>query len=94
MPSFILADFLATGETWLAHSPGVLALALFIAAVVAWIALVRWLEKERAMLTPRKPGSGRNAASLNNLRLRHGKNTTPAVVSVSASIAEVGVANG
>ena len=44
MPDFILADFFATGETWLANSPGVLALALFIAAVVAWIASVRWLE--------------------------------------------------
>ena len=56
--------------------------------------LVSRRDCERAMLTPRKPGSGRNAASLNNLRLRHGKHTTPVVASVSASIAEVGVANG
>lgn len=44
MPDFIFADFLASGVRWWARSPGVLSLALFIAAVVAWIALVRWIE--------------------------------------------------
>jgi len=51
--------------------------------------LVSRRDCERAMLTPRKPGSGRHAASLENLRLRHKRNTTPVVASVSASAEEV-----
>jgi len=43
---------------------------------------------DKAMRVPRKPGSGRNPVSLENLRLRHGKNTTPVVASVSASAEE------
>jgi hypothetical protein len=51
--------------------------------------LVSRRDCERAMLTPRKPGSGRNAASLSNLRLRHVSNRNADASVVSASTEEV-----